>query len=141
MGVGGPGEEKFRRQKMGGIATSLAAIRPKCFPQYRAALRSNDESLALELGCDSNDAAHVLGVVNPISVARTKLFDAASVGIDDRAGRSVGALVVVVRHAVPVAVRGQNLAAKFPVGEAARADVRIPKPCQQLAGFLARQGA
>src|SRR5713226_1464046 len=115
---------------MSRLAISLAEIGTKCFPHYGAALRGSDESPALELGCDSNHAPHVFAVVSPVSVARTKLFDAASVGIDDRAWRSVGALVVVVRHAVPVAVRGQNLAAKFPVGELGRADVRIPKPCQ-----------
>ena len=74
-----------------------------------ALLAVGDQAGAHETSGDGADAHHIMAVAFPRAVARAKLRDAATVGVDYGVGRRVGTLVEIIRHAVVVAVHRKNL--------------------------------
>src|SRR5258708_21610181 len=83
-------------------------------------------------------------MISPRPVARAKLLDAASVHIDDRPGRRLGALVQIIRDAVGIAVEWKDLAAYLVVGQSGslcscRSCIHVPFPRQQFADLFAAE--
>ena len=67
-----------------------------------------DLSRPVKLPGLGDDAVDVFAVIFPQSLTGAEVFDAATVGVDHRAGQRVRALVKGVRHAVTVAVEELN---------------------------------
>src|SRR5262245_24163786 len=77
-----------------------------CVADDFATLHGGDQSLAEEGPRLVDDAADVLAVASGI-IARTELRETAALTVNDFVGAGVWALIEIVRHAIPVGVRGR----------------------------------